>query len=191
MHGLPGSRVKLNRQIVVGILALVAQRLLAGEQPPPATAPELASDVCSSDLAFEIDGLKKSVGNAVLKQGVYGLGGGGLCAASEFVVTKPLTIYRLSAWHTPDYDKWWTFELPSGSASEYRKRYVMGGDWPVNYRTTCTLKVGTTIAVGYGQSSHARSASKAIQVFVAGDRDAVKAQMEDKSCDAVPSLMEP
>lgn len=173
-------------------LAAPAVALLAGLPAFGAEVPAVANEACTPALRFEMEGLAKSDGTAVLCQAVGKEGAGGLRVASEYVVTKPLKVYRLSAWNTPDYDRWWTFDLPTGSAAEYRVRNVMCSSWPVDYRTTCTLRVGTVIAIGQGQSLQGCGGpSESIQVFVAGHGAEVEAQMEKGSCTTSPSLMDP
>lgn len=191
MH-VSGFVMKPQQLAVACPLMLAASMVIAGDEPLATLAREPESAICSSDLAFQKEGLKESAGRSVRDRAVSRPGAGGLCAAREFEVTKPLKIYRVSGSTTPDYYNWWTFDEPTGSASEYRSRNVMCAEWSVKMQTSCTLRAGTRIAVGYGQSlKGCGGPSTTIQVFLAGDRSAVKESMEKDSCHVEPSRLQP
>lgn len=123
-------------------------------------------------------------------------GDGGLCQSVVYEVTAPVTVYRLSACSKegkPDYFNWWSLENPSGSASEYRRRNVMCSGWAVEMKTICRLRIGTRIAVGYGQRydqcDGGLAASATLQVFVAGNPLEIEKQLD--GCTTERGLTDP
>lgn len=80
---------------------------------------------------------------------------GGLCMGSIFKVKKPIVVYRV--WNSSDTSslkgRWWTFDKPIGTLEDFRKDYGVCCQWgPKDTLSACTLKVGSKIVVGPGQS---------------------------------------
>lgn len=91
----------------------------------------------------------------VLKNSVLPKDNGGLCMGSIFKVKKPIVVYRV--WNSSDTSslkgRWWTFDKPIGTLEDFRKDYGVCCQWgPKDTLSACTLKVGSKIVVGPGQS---------------------------------------
>ncbi|WP_161455158.1 MULTISPECIES: hypothetical protein [unclassified Vibrio] len=81
---------------------------------------------------------------------------GKLCQGAVYQNTQDVTIYR--AWNSTNpnsqFGQWWALELPSGKTAEYRKNYEICYQWsPLDKLSKCTLKAGTKVVVGNGQSA--------------------------------------
>lgn len=68
----------------------------------------------------------------------------------------PITIYR--AWNSTNPNSklgaWWAFQIPAGEVSQYRSDYEICYQWsPIDKLVSCTLKPGTKVVVGNGQSA--------------------------------------
>ena len=144
--------------------------------------------VCQLPHRLQVDGLRGVTDTALLDQAQRPDGGGGLCGAVAYQVERPVVVYRVSAWtpdSSPDYFNWWSFENPSGPATQYRRENVMCGEWSVAMKSVCKLSVGARIAVGVGQSyghcADGRSlpASSTLQVYLAGTRQDLREQLQD------------
>lgn len=83
---------------------------------------------------------------------------GKLCQGKVYV-SKPdshAKIYR--AWNSTNpgsrFGPWWVFNKPAGRISEYRENYEICYQWsPLDKLLSCTLKPGTKVVVGNGQSA--------------------------------------
>lgn len=98
---------------------------------------------------------------------------GKLCAGQEYVVTKPVVVYRV--WDKSKvYSRsgtWWTFEKPQGPIEDWRSAYAVCREWGArDVVSRCQLKVGSKIVVGPGQSITCKEEiyphSAANQVFI-------------------------
>ncbi|WP_028864042.1 hypothetical protein [Psychromonas aquimarina] len=83
---------------------------------------------------------------------------GKLCQGQVYASKKgiQITIYR--AWNSTNpnskFGKWWAFQKPSGEIAEYRADYEICYQWsPLDKLVNCTLKPGTKVVVGTGQSA--------------------------------------
>lgn len=91
----------------------------------------------------------------VLKNSVFPKDKGGLCKGSIFKVEKPIVVYRVwnSSYEPSAKGNWWTFDKPTGTLEKFRKDYAVCCQWgPKDKMDSCTLKVGSKIVVGPGQS---------------------------------------
>ncbi|MCF2859839.1 hypothetical protein L1286_20355 [Pseudoalteromonas sp. SMS1] len=106
---------------------------------------------------------------------------GGLCKGQVFIAAKDITIWR--AWNS-EYSgsklgKWWTFDKPLGSISQYRRENVICPSYsPLDMLVSCTLKAGTQVVVGPGQSAKCSDyftypASQVNQLYLANADEAV------------------
>ncbi|KZN56817.1 hypothetical protein N474_09360 [Pseudoalteromonas luteoviolacea CPMOR-2] len=106
---------------------------------------------------------------------------GGLCKGQVFVASKDITIWR--AWNS-EYSgsklgKWWTFDKPLGSISQYRRENVICPSYsPLDMLVSCTLKAGSQVVIGPGQSAKCSDyftypASKMNQLYLADAKSAV------------------
>ena len=81
---------------------------------------------------------------------------GKLCQGQAYLVMKNLTIYRLWNSTNPSSEKgnWWIFNKPQGEIAKYRKDYEICYQWsPLDKLVSCTLKAGTKVIIGTGQSA--------------------------------------
>ncbi|MDA0740183.1 MAG: hypothetical protein O3A59_14875 [Nitrospirae bacterium] len=67
-----------------------------------------------------------------------------------------ITIYR--AWNSTNPNsamgQWWAFNQPVGKVSRYRADYEICYEWsPLDTLTRCTLRPGTKVVIGTGQSA--------------------------------------
>lgn len=112
-------------------------------------------------------------------------GQGGISEGIVLRVTEDTPVYRL--WSGPEkvdargytnrIGQWWTFEAPAGSQADYRVAYEICAGWnDLTWVATCTLKAGSVVAVGPGQSVSAETCGSdesypanpaAPQVFIA------------------------
>lgn len=96
-----------------------------------------------------------STDTELLKRAVLTKDEGGLCMGSIFVVKKPIVVYRV--WNKNESKtakgRWWTFDKPTGTLQGFREDYEVCCQWgPKNKVDACSLKVGSKIVVGPGQS---------------------------------------
>ncbi|MBY4675200.1 hypothetical protein K6T12_01165 [Marinobacterium sp. CAU 1594] len=103
-------------------------------------------------------------------------GKGGLCEGRVFEAAEPVAVYRV--WNSDKsytlYGGWWSFEPPHGTKAQYREANAICPSWSTLDRVSrCTLKVGSRVVVGPGQSaqcqdfSYAKSAVN--QVYIPND----------------------
>lgn len=96
---------------------------------------------------------------AVVDKAVMKPGDGGVSRAVVIELTQDTPVYRL--WNGPNQDpkvnyrkgSWWTFTKPTGPAEKYRADNEICPQWnALTYVASCTLKAGTVVATGPGQS---------------------------------------
>ena len=100
---------------------------------------------------------------------------GMLCQGQVYTVSETFTIYR--AWNSTnpgsELGKWWAFTEPAGSVAQYREDYEICYQWsPLDKMTSCTVKAGTKLVVGNGQSAFCSEylsypVSAALQIYLA------------------------
>jgi len=89
------------------------------------------------------------------------MGKGGISNGLVIKTKEDVTVYRL--WNGPlkvdDYGNtnrfgaWWSYEPPAGKADTYRKNYGVCTSWnDLSWVAKCTLKTGSVVAIGPGQS---------------------------------------
>ena len=102
---------------------------------------------------------------------------GALCTGKVFVAMQPVRVYRVwdAAKPYTQYGKWWSFDAPKGPRDTYRLNNAICPEWsPLNQVSSCTLKVGTQVVVGPGQSAECADktllpAAATNQVYVPND----------------------
>lgn len=88
-------------------------------------------------------------------------GKGGISSGLVVKVTQDISVYRL--WNGPAkkdtngntnrLGSWWSYDPPSGSIAAYRISYEVCNAWnDLTWLATCTLKAGSVVAIGPGQS---------------------------------------
>lgn len=141
---------------LVPVLAIVAQAKHYG----PNDKVSCVGSIQAPDQEFapltELDSL-----GDLAKVFVGSPGRGGLCMARVYTVAPrgegKLKMYRV--WSTASgkqWGGWWTFDAPSGSEADYRKRHGLcptsGTNNKLDKMVVCTLRVGAEFAVGPTQS---------------------------------------
>lgn len=102
---------------------------------------------------------------------------GKLCQGRVYKVkdNTRVTLYR--AWNSTNPNSnmghWWAFNRPQGQVSQYRADYEICYQWsPLDKLTHCTLKAGSKVVIGTGQSAECSPyltypASAAKQIYLA------------------------
>ncbi len=175
------------------LAACAASPAPAPATPPATTAPPAAGACVGSVEAH--DGLKE-VDDAVLLKDAHGdPGAGRLCMGKAFEVVKPLKVYRV--WDKnkayTQTGQWWSFSKPEGPREAYRVANEVCTAWsPLDTLSECTLKVGSHVVVGPGQSANCPAgssppsypASATNQVFVENDTKSSPPRLFVENCTA-------
>jgi hypothetical protein len=115
----------------------------------------LGSTALPPTLAGQFD----AVNDPTLLQEAIGKPEKGKLCQGKVYQSKPqtkITVYR--AWNSTNpnsqYGQWWAFNKPEGRIAQYRSDYEICYQWsPLDKMVSCTLKAGTKIVVGNGQSA--------------------------------------
>lgn len=83
---------------------------------------------------------------------------GKLCQGKVYQSKQAAQVKIYRAWNSTNpnsqYGQWWAFNQPAGSISKYRSDYEICYQWsPLDKMVSCTLKPGTKVVVGNGQSA--------------------------------------
>lgn len=148
----------INREQSVKWIVMSVLVVIQGCATKPATTSANVS-VCEGTVALPsaLAGKFKSVDDPKLLD--YAMGeplAGGLCQGAVYQSTEEVTIYR--AWNSTNsgsqFGNWWAFNQPAGKTADYRKDYEICYQWsPLDKLVQCTLKVGSKVVVGNGQSA--------------------------------------
>lgn len=138
-------------------------------QPPP-----LPPEPCKA-LSRAPEGFDPIDAPELISQAKKGPGKGGVCDARAFRVNGTPTIYRAYNGTNPSskLGEWWALEEPSGPVSAYRRDYQICYQWsPLDRLVKCTLRVGTKVVLGTGQSAACSeylsySTSASVQLYLA------------------------
>jgi hypothetical protein len=122
-------------------------------------------------------GLVEADDTELLQAAQGATGQGKLCAGKVFVAEKPVTVHRVwdSARPYTVYGSWWSLSDPQGPRDSYRKEEDICPEWSALDRTsTCTIKVGTRVVIGPGQSVNCKGdlsypPSAVNQVYIPND----------------------
>jgi len=121
-------------------------------------------------------GLTQSQDDELLSKALGASGDGKLCTGRVYLVEQPVTVYRVwnSAKSYSVYGGWWSFDQPRGPKQEYRENNEICPSWSrLDRMTSCTIKIGTKIVVGPGQSANCEDftypRSAVNQVYIPND----------------------
>lgn len=178
------------KRILINVL-IVAIQAGANEPEDIGQLPPL-SCVGSTVISGDLGNLFKLVqDSALLSQAIGDPLKGKLCQGAVYESTDEVTIYR--AWNSTkphsEFGQWWSFQFPSGNTAKYREDYEICYQWsPLDKLVKCTLKAGTRVVVGNGQSAQCSEylsypVSDKQQVFIKDAADAVE------SCESYDSVM--
>ncbi len=123
-----------------------------------------------------------------------GAGNGGICKGKTFTVVKPVTVYRLwdksKSWAA--YGDWWSLSYPEDTLINYDVENDICPSWgPHNKLSICTLKVGTKVVIGPGQSQQCTTEqillpqSSVNQVYIPNDTKVTPNQVYVENCESV------
>lgn len=180
-------------RFVITILSIVLVVGCAGLQRPDAEDAKLEQTVfeCPGAVELPLDyaNVFEPILDNTLLQSALGLPGEGkLCQGSVFQVKADAlaTLYR--AWNSTNensrFGQWWAFSQPEGKIANYRSDYEICYQWsPLDKMTQCTLKAGSKVVIGTGQSVRCSeylnySASSELQVFIT-DAESVSNSCQD------------
>ena len=154
--------------------------ILAGCTSLTSTVEQFATGIdgiaCVGKVETPPQGLVEINDIALLQQTLGASSQGKLCTGKVFQAEEPVTVYRV--WNSDKsytvYGSWWSFEEPEGPKQEYREDNGICPSWSTLDRmTSCTIKVGSKIVVGPGQSAECKNftypKSDVNQVFIAND----------------------
>lgn len=184
-----------SRCALAGLLVALASPVHATDE---CVRPLGEPPVCSMRPSEQpIPGLER-IADCKLVERSHGLPGHGrLCSAVAYRVVASVTVYRKSAPGALSIDAWWALADPDGTPDQFRADYVMCAKWAAEAKTTCRLKPGIVVAVGYGQSLSCPEgivrASAMPQLFLPGDPGewAASVDCDDVDKGARPSATEP
>ena len=83
---------------------------------------------------------------------------GKLCQGKVYKSKEDSQVVLFRAWNSTNpnskFGKWWAFQEPTGKVSQYRSEYEICYQWsPLDKLVSCTLKPGTRVVIGTGQSA--------------------------------------
>ncbi|PSU30546.1 hypothetical protein [Photobacterium lutimaris] len=141
------------------ILNVALLVIVSGCASDPVTTTQVPEQLCvgSTVISAELSDKFELVRDpALLSQALGEALAGKLCQGAVYQSTQEVTIYR--AWNSTNphsqFGQWWSFTRPAGQVSEYRKDYEICYQWsPLDKLAECTLKPGTKVVVGNGQSA--------------------------------------
>lgn len=140
---------------------------------PPAAAACAGSTALPASLA----GAFEPVDDASLLAKTLGKADqGALCQGQVYQSTASAKVVLYRAWNSTNpgsqFGNWWAFSRPEGAVAAYRTDYEICYQWsPLDMLVQCTLKPGTRVVVGTGQSAQCSQfltypVSAAQQVYV-------------------------
>lgn len=131
---------------------------------------------CAGNVITPPEGLHEINNNDLLTTALGTTGKGMLCAGKAFHVDQPVVVYRVwdSSKTYTQVGRWWSFDVPKGPRDAYQKANDICPSWSALDRMSqCTIKVGTDIVVGPGQSADCSDglypASPVNQVYIPND----------------------
>lgn len=95
-------------------------------------------------------------------------------------LTRDMPVYRLWAGptvldaqgRTSRIGQWWTFDPPTGTLASFRRRYEVCEKWDtLRWVAQCTLRRGSVVAIGPGQSVSEQTCEKTGESYPANERN--------------------
>lgn len=166
--------------LLAGLLAACVQSYgkLAEPRIAAASVPEpSASCVGTTALPPAVAGSFEAVDDpALLTKSLGTENKGSLCQGQAYRSKAGAQVLLYRAWNSTNpgsqLGHWWAFDRPEGSVAAYRKNYEICYQWsPLDALVQCSLKPGTKLIVGNGQSAQcsaylAYPASATQQVYI-------------------------
>ena len=129
------------------------------------------------DVITQPNGFVESNDKKLLFAAIGAPGKGKLRKGKVFKAEKSITIYRVwddAKSHTL-WGIWWTLDVPQGTRDEYRIKNAICPEWSqLNIMSSCTIKIGTKVVIGPGQSVKCKDGSvipdtSTLQVYIPND----------------------
>ena len=103
---------------------------------------------------------------AVITSAVKAAGEGGVVEGTVIRLTQDVTVWRM--WSGPTKKNasgltnriggWWAYDAPKGTQAQYRTAYEICNGWnDLTWVAKCTLKAGSVVVIGPGQSVSAQT----------------------------------
>lgn len=167
----------------LGVVILSGCSSLTTPQEPPLAD---VSQLCQGDVALP-QGLaphfEATQDPALLKSALGEPEQGKLCQGQVYQSKPDAQVVLFRAWNSTNpnsqFGKWWAFHQPNGKIAAYRADYEICYQWsPLDKLVRCTLKPGTKVVVGNGQSAKCSEyltypTSDKQQVYLVDAEDAV------------------
>jgi hypothetical protein len=157
------------------ILLVAVGWVACGGATQPETSP-LDGIACVGGIDPTPSALKPVEDAALLNEALGKSGEGKLCAGRVYEATAAVTVYRVwnQAKSYTEFGKWWSLNPPSGTVASYREENAICPEWSdLNQLTRCTIKLGSKVVVGPGQSASCMAMmygkSPVNQVYMAND----------------------
>lgn len=153
---------------LTAFLSMVLLTACATQSPP--------SDGCVGTVIAPPAGFVETTDDALLASAIGAPTKGALCKGKVFIAEKDVTVYRV--WDATKsytlYGRWWSFSEPHGPRDRYQAENDICPEWsPLNKMSSCSVKLGTKVVVGPGQSAQCAEsllpASAVNQVYIAND----------------------
>lgn len=148
-------------------------------QPPVATPKPVKPQACIGATALPAalqDSFEAVEDGALLDKSLGKANKGALCQGQVYRSKWGSKIVLFRAWNSvksyTEFGRWWAFVKPEGKIADYRKNYAICYNWtPLDMLDECTLKPGTKIVVGTGQSVECEAdlvypTSEAQQIYI-------------------------
>ena len=159
-----------------GPIVLVFALLAACAPLAQRDAPLAQADGCVGHVITPPAGLVEVQDQALLTEALGKPAEGKLCTGKVFVATQPVTVYLVydAAKSYTLYGRWWALSSPHGPREQYQLDNDICPEWsPLDMASSCTVKPGTKIAIGPGQSAQCAKdllpASATNQVYIPND----------------------
>lgn len=164
---IPSRRKPMKYSLLATSFCLLSACSLTNTKPSEEEKPDTTavtppvSQACigSTELPTQLSPSFKKIHDHELHQRAIGAPEAGkLCQGQVYEAKEKTHINVYRAWNStnPHSEKgaWWSFNQPEGSVTQYRENNEICYQWsPLDVMLTCTLKAGTKIVVGNGQSA--------------------------------------
>lgn len=148
----------LSTVLAVGLLTSCSSYQVADQKPEIS---QQSNPVCigSTQLPAQLAPMFKAIEDPVLLNKALGQPNQGkLCQGQVYQLKTGATLSLYRAWNSTNPNSkmgnWWAFEQPDGKVSQYRADYEICYQWsPLDKLVRCSLKPGTKVVVGNGQSA--------------------------------------
>lgn len=169
---------RIGSYLALAVLAGCAQHAPQETTYTPAAC--LGSAALPAAVAGQFDAIEDP---ALLQQALGEPEQGKLCQGQVYRSKADTRVAIFRAWNSTNpnsqYGQWWAFDQPSGPVAQYRADYEICYQWsPLDKLASCTLKAGTKVVVGTGQSAKCSEylsypVSETQQIFIVDAADAV------------------